>query len=365
MENLERKSLYDDLMSSGFSDKYAKFYIKCIEEEEQNPLYNKEYGRWALEKGFLYSNARAYALDDNNYCDYLSDKDFYKLWPINSWSRIWVDDKLTLKYMLNGTEFSHIMPKYYYYSTPNGLRGLMDNQDNGQSIEDLILLIKKVGEIACKPNNGTGSNGFYKLSFANNNFFINKSKTDIEEVRLFVKEHPNYIFTEYLHPSKEFAKINNLIHTLRVVTVNTNGDNPRIIGGYMRFGTSMHGEANHMSKNVDSQSLFDFLVDVDFDKGRIHNSKLVYFDKVVDSPKHPESQVLVDMEIPNWTKLKSEILGIARYFGNLEFLGFDFGITDMGPKLMEINTHPGIKYMQLFHSLYEDEKTKMWLKGKL
>lgn len=62
--------------------------------------------------------ASLYDINDINYMNFLSEYDYY---------RIWINDKLTLKYMLDGTEYSGIMPKYYYYTSMDGLRTLVDN----------------------------------------------------------------------------------------------------------------------------------------------------------------------------------------------------------------------------------------------
>ena len=56
---------------------------------------------------------------------------------------------------------------------------------------------------------------------------------------------------------------------------------------------------------------------------------------------------------------------LSKYLCNLEFIGFDFGITDNGIKLMEVNTHPGIKYMQVFKSLYDNKIVKDYFMKKL
>ena len=87
--------------------------------------------------------------------------------------RIWVNDKLTLKYILSGTKFGEVMPKYYYYMSSRGLRSLMDNDDDKQTIKTFIEKLKQVGCFACKPCNGTESVGFFKLSYNNNSFYIN------------------------------------------------------------------------------------------------------------------------------------------------------------------------------------------------
>ena len=288
---------------------------------------------------FLLESAYAYNLNEDNYGDYLSDYDYYKLWPLNSWCRIWIDDKLTLKYMLEGTEFSNLLPEYYFYSTSNGLRELINNPYKGnQNASTLITILKNKGELACKPNNGSLSVGFFKLSFYKKKLYINEIETNDEGIASFVKSHPNYIFTEYLHPCKKISEIHKLIHTLRVVIVNENGNEPKIIGGYMRFGTSGHGNTNHMNIDADSKSDYDFVADVDFNKGYISNAKSIYWNKVVNTSRHPESQVLVEIGLPNWDKAKSQLLNLSKFLFNCQYIGIDACFTDEGMKIMEINS---------------------------
>lgn len=346
-------------IQNGMSEKFAQYYMSCINKECNHPKYDKDYAEWALSKGFLFSSAKAYNLNEQNFNDYLSDEDFFKSWPLNSWTRIWVDDKLTLKYILEGTKFSHLMPKYYFYSTNNGdLRALTDNICKEYETQALLKHIKEFRNIACKPNNGTLSVGFHRLSYDGTSLYINKNKANESDIDLFVEKHPNYVFTEYLLPQKEMAKINKLIHTLRLVVLNTKGNNPIIIGGYLRFGTNNHGEANHSTTNDDCKATFDFISEINIENGHVGNAKSVYFDKVIDTPAHPDSKIIIDFDIPNWEQLKAEVLELSKYLFNLEYIGFDLGITDNGIKLMEINTLPGIKYMQIFKSIYENKEAK-------
>lgn len=104
----------DYFIRRGMSKKFAIYYSSCIEQELSHQGYNAEYAEWSLSKGFLFSTAKVLGINQTNYKNYLSDEDFYKSWPLNSWTRIWVDDKMTLKYILEGTKFSHLMPKYFF-----------------------------------------------------------------------------------------------------------------------------------------------------------------------------------------------------------------------------------------------------------
>lgn len=87
------KDLFDDLMNN------KDFTIK-------NKL-------WAYKRGFLSSKINDYGLTNENYDEYLSDFDYYKLYPLNSkrWSKF-IDDKLTTKYILS--KYNTYLPQYYF-----------------------------------------------------------------------------------------------------------------------------------------------------------------------------------------------------------------------------------------------------------
>lgn len=296
--------------------------------------------------------------------EYLSDYDYYKVWPINSWSRIWINDKLTLKYMLYGTEYNDFMPQYYFYSASDGLKMLMDVPPMEGNINTQFLeLLKRVKEYACKPNNGTESRGFVRLSYENACFCINGEAKSESEILKFIEENPNYIFTEYLRPSYEFERYSKQIHTLRVVTINQNGYNPQIVFGYLRFPNDTSGEANY--NILDVKEKYNLYTYVDLENGKFLNSIKVYVDHVVPTDIHPDTGIELKGFLPGYANLKERILGIAKLFSNLEYMGFDIGVTKAGYKIMEINSHPGISATQIAVPMYSNPILKKYFKGKI
>ena len=356
----------DEMIKDGCTMKFAKFYYDLLEKEEKSGLFDKELVNWAHSKGFLAESACAYGLSDENYLDYLSDYDYYKAWPLNSWMRIWVNDKLTLKYMLAGTKYDEIMPKYYFYSTEDGLKSLIDNIDGKQSVEGLIEVLKEVGSLACKPANGTGSNGFFHIQY-DGNIRINGKVSKEEDIEKFVMDHPNYVFTEYLFPISDLAELsNNIIHTLRLVVLNEEGNNPSIEGGYFRFATKAHGATNHMNDEGNGQAEFDLVTQIDYVTGEFGDAYAVYHDRKNKMKLHPDTGKVIAGKIDNWEEIKKNVLEIAKFFFGVEWIGFDLCIDSNGKlRIMEINTHPGIKYMQLYQPLYKKANIKQYITNKL
>lgn len=357
----------EDLLMDGFSRKFASYYLNLAMKEYDNPAYNREYVQWAHENGFLAESAAAYGLSDDDKQEYLSDYDFYKIWPINSWNRIWINDKLTLKYLLANTEFSDIMPKYYYYTSSKGLKKLLDapNPNRNPSIEEFKNVLASVGEFACKPCNGTTSLGFFRMSYDGKTFFVNDEELKENEFEVFLQKHSNYVFTEYLRPSKQFEVYSPHIHTLRVVTVNIGGNNPVIIGGYLRIPNKESGEANYIIIGKENLEKFNVVVNVNYDSGEFGPAKLTYANRTVIVDSHPDNGISLHGVIDNYSELKETIIGIARRFSTVELMGFDIGITNNGIKCMEINSHPGIKYMQIFTPLLRNEYTKEYFTNKI
>ena len=340
----------NEMLNDGCSRKFASYYLNLAKEEYNNPAYSNDFVRWAHSRGFLAESAAAYGISEDNCSSYLSDYDYYKIWPVNSWTRIWINDKMTLKYLLANTAYSDFMPKYYYYSTPKGLKKLLDapNQNIAPSINEFTSVLASVGEFACKPCNGTTSLGFFRMSYDGKRYFINNKEINEEEIEQLLERYPNYIFTEYLRPCKQFEVYSPHIHTLRIVTVNETGNIPVIIGGYLRIPHKNSGEANYIIINRDTPDIFNIFIKVNFDTGEFGPGKKIYANRAVDIDCHPDNGYSLHGFIENYDTLKETVLGIATRFSTVELMGFDIGITDHGFKCMEINSHPGIKYMQIF-----------------
>ena len=95
----------DAMLADGFTRRMGQEYLDAIAKEDASDLFDPAYRDWAHERGFFAESAYAFHLSDSNVADYMSDYDYYRVWPLNNWQRIWINDKLTLKYMLSGTEF--------------------------------------------------------------------------------------------------------------------------------------------------------------------------------------------------------------------------------------------------------------------
>lgn len=361
-----RDKTADELMNDGFTVKMAHYYSDCMKKERESEIWDERYIDWAHSKGFLAESASAYGLTDSNREEYLSDYDYYKIWPLNSWERIWINDKLTLKYMLSGTSLDKYMPEYYYYyDAERGLIPLVDNPvGDKNSMSSFCEVLKVKGDFACKPSNGQGSDGFCKLSYRSGEYQINNNSANRKQIEDFVNAHHNYIYTEYLLPETNFSKISPLIHTLRIVVVNDLECGPQIIGGYLRFAKDSVGLVNHTAK-LTCPKEFDYDTEVDWQTGFFHSGKAVYSNMVKDMPNHPSSKELAEGYIENWDHVVRVIREFSDKYKLCEYLGFDLCISAKGLKIMEINSHSGIKHMQIISPLLKEGYSKKYFVEKI
>lgn len=350
----------EEMKADGFTRRMANAIVSRMEEEKRCGWYDADYLEWAHSKGFLAESACAFELNESNIASYLSDYDYARLWPLNSWQRIWINDKLTLRYALEGTEWEKLLPEYYYYITNRGAEAIPGlGLEDG--IEALAGCLEKRGELASKPCNGQRTLGFHRLSMEEGKPAIDGAKVGLAGLKAFVASNQNYIITEYLRPEESLAAIHPLIHTLRVV-VGRLGERFEILAAYLRFGQTLTG-SNYSGSGKEASN---YTVAVDVDSGAYGNGKLIYFSRKPEtSISHPTTGVAAEGVLPYWDEVRRCSIGVAESLKFLDYLGFDFGITPEGPRMMEINSHSGVKYLQSMAPVYKDPRLSEFFERKL
>ncbi len=355
----------DAMLADGFTRRMGQEYLDAIAKEDASDLFDPAYRDWAHERGFFAESAYAFHLSDSNVADYMSDYDYYRVWPLNNWQRIWINDKLTLKYMLSGTEFDRYLPRYYFYAASDGLKPLLDAEGH-EGMDGFLALLREKGEFACKPANAELAMGFHKLGYSNGTYLVDNQPATEQDVRDYVANHTNDIFTEFLHPGMGTERISPVIHTLRVLTVNPTAADPTIAAAYLRFATGVDGndaKANYFPP--DRAGVCSFNCGFDLETGAFGNSRLVYANQVVDDEPHPETGVMAEGIWPCWDETRTMIEALCRRLGLVEYMGFDMSVTAEGPKIMEINSHSGSKYLQLYRPFWADETLSHYFGEKL
>ncbi len=370
----------DAMLKNGFARKLANQYLSNLEREKKSnakvQFIDPDLLEWAHANGFYGETAVALQLNEQNKDDYLSDYDYCRVWPLNDWERFWINDKLTFAYMFAGTEFEKYIPESYYYRDQNRLLPLI-NSHMDKSLDGFVSLLREKGEFAAKPCNGGWGMGFHKLSFVDGFYQIDNKPVDEEKLKGFVWDNRNYLYTEFLHPAEEWVKISPVIHTIRILMLNEDGVSPTSVASYIRFAVS---DDSGLSKDDDSKSNFNLprepglrLFNVPFDfktgtygKGTGKSSILLSYNHGrSDVDAHPDSGVVIDGALKDWPALEKMLKDMAIRLAPVEWLGYDLCITDKGPKLMEINSHSGCTYLQMFTPYRRHDVLSSYFERKL
>lgn len=355
------------LLAEGFTKRFAQKYLTSLNSEEE-VFFDLSFFKWSHDRGFCASDASIIGLNSENLKNYLSDYDYYRMWPNDSWLRFWHNDKLSLKYILNGTSYAKYLPEYYFYYLPKdngngyGLRRLIDCPAMGQSFRDFFECLKIKKDFACKPNNGGRCVGFHRIQYKNGELFLDGEKVCEDDIVEFVETHPNYIYTQFIKAGGGLEVIHPLIHTIRILVLNKDGVSPSLIGGYIRFPTDYSGVTNYVHK---SDNNYSYVCKLDVSNGVFGDGKKIYINRTEDLPTHPQTGTLVCGKLPYWEVMAEDTKGMSKLFFGSEILGFDFGITPDGPKLMEINTFPGIQMVQVFYPLMLNNKFSKYVNKKI
>ena len=363
------KHIINKLMTKYMQSKgYSPYFAPIVFKKRFNDLFrNKETSWkqkiWAQKRGFLSGRIAYFGLTEENFRDYLPDFDYYRLFPINGRFSHWIDDKLTMKLILH--PFSQYLPEYYYHITEGEILCLMDCPiEYENEIVGIINLIRQKKHIAAKLTSGSKGVGFYKLSYEKNNYYINDEiSTQSAISNLLVEWKKNkegdYLITEYITPHQDLKNIwSKTPNALRLLVVRKKNDLPIIAYSYIRFGTIKTGV-------IDNSSSGGITCKVDLHSGKFSNGKILVGNLMVDCNHHPDTNILLEGQIPFWDLIKSEIINIGKYLPQLIYIGYDIAIIDDGFKIIEMNSHPGLGFEQLHNSIFKNDLTSEFFEDLL
>ena len=293
---------------------------------------------WAYRHGLLSYRVPQYGITKENRTQYISDFRYRWLRHINGKYRYWLEDKVSIKYV--AAEFNDVLPAYYFYTRTvgdhNTVVPMMDCPPGYEaSFEDILRLARERRVLALKPDEGSHGAGFYRLSYDAEQFFLNNapaSEQDVLNVLTDPKNH--YLVTEFIEMHPELARIYpDSVNTIRMIVFKRDGVTSTLGTSYLRIGSRKSGF-------VDNTAVGGMLAEINEQTGEYGNAQMLIRGRVVPSPNHPDTGVLISGVIPHWDEVKRRVLQIADSLAELEYLGFDVAITSTGFKLPEINRSP-------------------------
>lgn len=338
----------------GFMDYMYRGWKRALREDKRDKFTTAAEKKWAHERGFLSFRIKQYGLTDENYGEFLSDRDYKWLRPLNNEYRKLLWDKVTLRYCLD--KYSSYLPEYYFHIVPrDGQMTVLKMPDcpaeYERSFDGLLALLRDKRLLAMKPTVGSHGIGFYKLQYDGEHYFINGEAMDYAAARSFLAGLDDYYnVSEYIVMHEQLHRIySEVTCTVRVMVINRHGFDPVIENAYFRIGTKSTG----FTDNIGSGGVFAY---VDEKSGVFHNAEVIKQHIITPCPVHPDTGVAIDGTLPHWDEVLRTLPELCRYISPLEYLGFDIVITDSGFKILEINTHQDLHryptYNENVHSYF-------------
>jgi hypothetical protein len=357
MRKFLRGQIKNHIQARGYSSYFAYEVFKVrFDDFFTNKSTTLRQKIWAQRRGFLSDKILIYGLTDENYRNYLSDFDYYRLHPINGIFGHWIDDKLTTKLVLH--PFSEYLPEYYFHLYNGKILRLADCPAGyDQTVQGLVNLLKEKNHLAAKLYSATQSEGFYKLSYTNNQFFVNNILHDEKEVCDLISKwlkmgSGGYLITEYLFANQELSKIwGESPNTLRIMVINEDNQCPKIASAFFRFGTKKTGV-------IDNPQVGGVICAVDINTGFFNQGSRYQGDFLIECLHHPDTNVLMEGITPHWDLISRKLIEISIYIPQVNYLGFDLIVTDKGFKVIEINSHQALRSLQHYQPLLNYDLTR-------
>lgn len=302
-------------------------------------------------KGWSYSDWSILGITDANRKSYLSTRDYCSLHPFNGVYSSWIDDKLTLKYILDGTKAGGYMPDYYFQLTENGnVLPLMDVKEEyaGKGVDGIVALLEEKSLLALKLIKGSLGVGFYKAEYRDNAYCLNGEKFTKPEFSNQLRALRGYLVTEYLLPHPEIARFcDKSVGCLRYVIGRMHNGQLQMVYSFIRLGTAK----SRFVENYNSGGVLAVVRDGEFVNGNVldfsKNKNLV-----ID--RHPDNGVELKGKIPHWSEVEKAARIVADAMPQLTYLGIDFCVTnDDRVKIIEVNSLTSLDSIQTDCSIFD------------
>lgn len=303
-------------------------------------------------KGWSYSDWQILGLTDKTYKSYLSTRDYCSLHPLNDSYSSWIDDKLTLKYILSGTKAGQYMPDYYYELMADGrIVGLMDlDSKYDNTVESIAQLLRDKHLLAFKLVKASLGVGFYRAEYKDGMYLMNGEEMDLNSFLKKVKSMIGYLVTEYLLPHPEFAKLcDKSVGCLRFLIGRKLDGSLVDIFSFIRFGTVKSG----FVENYAAGGVLAILKNGVYSYGNILDMAT---EKNVVIDEHPDTGQPLRGTIPHWDEVKNAAHTVANVLPQMSYMGIDFCVTkDDRIKIIEINSLSSLDTFNFENSILETQ----------
>lgn len=278
---------------------------------------------------------------------FVNERDYQVLHPVNKSISQLIDNKAFLPVLFQSSP--ELLPEFFAYIAHGKLKY---QRGAASKSRDAVTFLKEsldqFGKLIIKPTaEGGGSN------------IMTLEKGNFEE-RILKIQKGEFVVNNYLKNEEFIANIYpSSLNTFRVVFFKTLGGVNQILMMAHRFG-------NSKSNGVDNVTSGGMACSIDLETGMFSKA----YSYVSDEYKgwfenHVEThQPIAGVSIPNWNETFQKIQNIVNQLDWLEYGGLDLALTTSGMKLIEINSMPQSKLMQVGGPVLVNPDFKEFLHSK-
>ena len=306
-----------------------------------------------LMKGFNAESYYFYNLEINDRKDYIPDiKLLLKCSSINQEYSNILDNKLTFAYFFRNED--RIIKPLIFTN-----KGKFINFKSGVELDDhsLISLLKN-GKFILKAAKGGGGNGIYLLDTRDKEYILNNKKSCEQSFLKFIRKTHNYLIFNFIQQDGFAHELNpSSVNTLRIITMN----DPVTNEIFIPFAGFRCGRKSSFIDNTERGGCGHV---VDVEKGIIRGAPALSPElKLIWEIRHPDFNLEISgIKIPNWEKIKKEIIEFAQRNSFISYVGWDVVPMENDFLIIEGNSHPSLFPYQSYSPILKSEKIKNFYK---
>lgn len=318
----------------------------------------------AYRHGFTSRAPMLYDFRKNGTDAYLSDFDrFIKSPEINADWSVFLDNKLAFHHLLNEHE-DHRVPIYGVLR--DGRVHAIDEPADPSLCPGRWIrrLLDEKGRLVVKPVTGGGGKNVRLCRVTDEGYQVNGAERTGDELVSLMDGLEDYIVCEFIEQASYARELYSATsNTIRVLTmIHPETDEPFIAQAIQRMGAKGTGPVDNFSDGGLSAS-------IDTATGRLgtaaqypHPDRAtgIRIDDLEWHATHPDSGAEIqEVEIPAWNDVRDRLLEIADDVSYVPYVGWDVIVTDDGSfKVIEANSHTGVKALQVHGPLLADERVR-------
>lgn len=288
--------------------------------------------------GFTADQWKLYDFDHNDRKEYLSEFDWYRSRYINEPFDFVCNNKIASAEILK--QYVRV-PESYMIKNKGHLTSF---ESVSMTYEDGLRLLKEKGKMFFKPYGKGKGTGVVIMTY---DYEKDMPCIDLKPISKadfldYLRKADDWFLSEAMKQHSYLDAIyDKTVNTIRFITLKEPETGKiKVFFAVQRIGTKD-------TIPVDNGSRGGLVANIDLETGQLSEARCLHNRNVYKV--HPDSGAPIEgVIIPNWNKMKEEMLKLAEKLPYMHFIAWDILVTEEGHCIIEANTSSGVNIIQLW-----------------